>query len=88
MTLLACSFKTGDDLIKLSCSFPPEIIFSHLNFWCFNLIGVFFSGEGAAGSNYGYTNSGYSVYEEENEKLTESLRSKVTAIKSVSMSLY
>uniref|UniRef100_A0A098M1K1 BET1 homolog n=1 Tax=Hypsiglena sp. JMG-2014 TaxID=1550645 RepID=A0A098M1K1_9SAUR len=44
-------------------------------------------GEGAAGSNYGYTNSGYSVYEEENEKLTESLRSKVTAIKSLSIEI-
>ncbi|KAK9396253.1 BET1 like [Crotalus adamanteus] len=44
-------------------------------------------GEGAAGSNYSYTNSGYSVYEEENEKLTESLRSKVTAIKSLSIEI-
>ncbi|XP_072859289.2 BET1 homolog isoform X1 [Pogona vitticeps] len=44
-------------------------------------------GEGATGSNYGYTNSGYSVYEEENEKLTESLRSKVTAIKSLSIEI-
>ncbi|KAJ7322328.1 hypothetical protein JRQ81_018615 [Phrynocephalus forsythii] len=44
-------------------------------------------GEGAAASNYGYTNSGYSVYEEENEKLTESLRSKVTAIKSLSIEI-
>lgn len=34
--------------------------------------------------NYGYTNSGYNACEEENERLTESLRSKVTAIKSVS----
>ncbi|XP_057160440.1 BET1 homolog isoform X1 [Ursus arctos] len=33
--------------------------------------------------NYGYANSGYSACEEENERLTESLRSKVTAIKSV-----
>ncbi|XP_032094089.1 BET1 homolog [Thamnophis elegans] len=44
-------------------------------------------GEGAAGSNYGYTNSGYSVYEEENEKLTESLRSKVTTIKSLTIEI-
>ncbi|XP_026958591.1 BET1 homolog [Sagmatias obliquidens] len=33
--------------------------------------------------NYGYPNSGYSACEEENERLTESLRNKVTAIKSV-----
>ncbi|XP_030406441.1 BET1 homolog isoform X2 [Gopherus evgoodei] len=39
-------------------------------------------GEGAATGNYGYTNSGYSVHEEENERLTESLRTKVSAIKS------
>ncbi|XP_025062585.1 BET1 homolog [Alligator sinensis] len=44
-------------------------------------------GEGAAPGNYGYTNSGYSVYEEENEKLTESLRTKVTAIKSLSIEI-
>ncbi|XP_066483989.1 BET1 homolog [Tiliqua scincoides] len=43
--------------------------------------------EGAPGGNYGYTNSGYSVYEEENERLTESLRSKVTAIKSLSIEI-
>lgn len=42
-----------------------------------------FAGEGAAAGNYGYTNSGYSVYEEENDRLTESLRTKVSAIKSV-----
>ncbi|EDL84399.1 blocked early in transport 1 homolog (S. cerevisiae), isoform CRA_b [Rattus norvegicus] len=32
--------------------------------------------------NYGYANSGYNACEEENDRLTESLRSKVTAIKS------
>ncbi|XP_042636748.1 BET1 homolog [Orycteropus afer afer] len=37
--------------------------------------------------NYGYGNSGYNACEEENERLTESLKSKVTAIKSVSISL-
>ncbi|NXV86167.1 BET1 protein, partial [Calonectris borealis] len=42
-----------------------------------------FIGDGAPTGNYGYTNSGYSVYEEENERLTESLRTKVSAIKSV-----
>lgn len=42
-----------------------------------------FTGDGAAAGSYGYTNSGYSVYEEENDKLTESLRTKVSAIKSV-----
>lgn len=82
MTLLACTFKTGDDLIIIFPSrnriFPSELL----------VLWLVFLGEGAAGSNYGYTNSGYSVYEEENEKLAESLRSKVTAIKSVSMSLY
>lgn len=44
-----------------------------------------FIGDGAPAGNYGYTNSGYSVYEEENERLTESLRTKVSAIKSVSI---
>ncbi|XP_015275689.1 PREDICTED: BET1 homolog [Gekko japonicus] len=43
--------------------------------------------EGTASGNYGYANSGYSVYEEENERLTESLRSKVTAIKSLSIEI-
>eukprot|EP00072_Mus_musculus_P036062 XP_006505034.1 PREDICTED: BET1 homolog isoform X1 [Mus musculus] len=32
--------------------------------------------------NYGYANTGYNACEEENDRLTESLRSKVTAIKS------
>ncbi|NXU62691.1 BET1 protein, partial [Horornis vulcanius] len=44
---------------------------------------VVFTGDGAAAGSYGYTNSGYSVYEEENDRLTESLRTKVSAIKSV-----
>ncbi|XP_021244798.1 BET1 homolog isoform X3 [Numida meleagris] len=44
-------------------------------------------GEGAPSGNYGYTNSGYSVYEEENERLTESLRTKVSAIKSLSIEI-
>ncbi|CAM4519432.1 unnamed protein product [Lepidochelys kempii] len=44
-------------------------------------------GEGAPTSNYGYTNSGYSVHEEENERLTESLRTKVSAIKSLSIEI-
>ncbi|KAI4543913.1 hypothetical protein MG293_006707, partial [Ovis ammon polii] len=38
--------------------------------------------------NYGYPNSGYSACEEENERLTESLRNKVTAIKSVKSNYY
>ncbi|XP_049570960.1 BET1 homolog [Orcinus orca] len=37
--------------------------------------------------NYGYPNSGYSACEEENERLTESLRGKVTAIKSLSIEI-
>ncbi|XP_006207692.1 BET1 homolog [Camelus dromedarius] len=37
--------------------------------------------------NYGYPNSGYSACEEENERLTESLRSKVNAIKSLSIEI-
>ncbi|KAH0627450.1 hypothetical protein JD844_003171 [Phrynosoma platyrhinos] len=56
-----------------------------LHFWYLNPI--VFSGEGAAGSNYGYANSGYSMYDEANEKLTESLRSKVTAIKSLTIEI-
>uniref|UniRef100_A0A8C9QEY4 BET1 homolog n=1 Tax=Spermophilus dauricus TaxID=99837 RepID=A0A8C9QEY4_SPEDA len=44
-------------------------------------------GEGAPSGNYGnhgYSHSGYSACEEENERPTQSLRSKVTAIKSLS----
>lgn len=37
--------------------------------------------------NYGYANSGYNACEEENDRLTESLRSKVTAIKSLSIEI-
>uniref|UniRef100_A0A8D0GAU5 BET1 homolog n=1 Tax=Sphenodon punctatus TaxID=8508 RepID=A0A8D0GAU5_SPHPU len=44
-------------------------------------------GEGAAPGNYGYTNSGYSVHEEQNERLAESLRTKVTAIKSLTIEI-
>lgn len=47
------------------------------------LLTVVFAGDGAAAGSHGYTNSGYSVYEEENDRLTESLRTKVSAIKSV-----
>lgn len=46
-----------------------------------------FTGDAAAAGSYGYTNSGYSVYEEENDRLTESLRTKVSAIKSVRIEL-
>ncbi|XP_028012778.1 BET1 homolog isoform X1 [Eptesicus fuscus] len=44
---------------------------------------------GPAGNygNYGYANSGYSACEEENDRLTESLRHKVTAIKSLSIEI-
>ncbi|NXE62394.1 BET1 protein, partial [Calcarius ornatus] len=48
---------------------------------------VVFAGDGTAAGSYGYTNSGYSVYEEENDRLTESLRSKVSAIKSLSIEI-
>uniref|UniRef100_A0A8D2BAA0 Bet1 golgi vesicular membrane trafficking protein n=1 Tax=Sciurus vulgaris TaxID=55149 RepID=A0A8D2BAA0_SCIVU len=47
-------------------------------------------GEGVPPGNYGnhgYAHSGYSACEEENERLTESLRSKVTAIKSLSIEI-
>ncbi|NXI35291.1 BET1 protein, partial [Galbula dea] len=44
-------------------------------------------GDGASGGHSGYTNSGYSVYEEENERLTESLRTKVSAIKSLTIEI-
>uniref|UniRef100_A0A8C8SIU1 BET1 homolog n=1 Tax=Pelusios castaneus TaxID=367368 RepID=A0A8C8SIU1_9SAUR len=44
-------------------------------------------GEGGTTGNYGYPNSGYSVHEEENERLTESLRTKVSAIKSLSIEI-
>ncbi|XP_069715745.1 BET1 homolog isoform X2 [Phaenicophaeus curvirostris] len=45
------------------------------------------AGDGAPAGSYGYTNSGYGVYEEENERLTESLRTKVSAIKSLSIEI-
>nr|XP_053771885.1 BET1 homolog [Desmodus rotundus] len=44
-------------------------------------------GEGIPPGNYGYANSGYSACEEENDRLTESLRHKVTAIKSLSIEI-
>lgn len=49
-------------------------------------VGVHFSsccaGEGAPGT---YVASGYSVYEEENERLQEGLKAKVNVLKSVSI---
>ncbi|XP_006834455.1 PREDICTED: BET1 homolog [Chrysochloris asiatica] len=48
------------------------------------------TGEGMPPGNhghYGYSNSGYSACEEENERLAESLRNKVTAIKSLSIEI-
>ena len=50
--------------------------------------GLILAGEGVPPGNYGnygYPSSGYSACEEENERLTESLGNKVTAIKSVSI---
>ncbi|KAM9098848.1 BET1 homolog [Sarcophilus harrisii] len=45
-------------------------------------------GEGAPPpGHHGYANSGYSSFEEENDRLTESLRTKVTAIKSLSIEI-
>ncbi|KAM9387093.1 BET1 homolog [Phaethornis superciliosus] len=44
-------------------------------------------GDGAPDGNYGYAKGGYSVYEEENDRLTESLRTKVSAIKSLSIEI-
>ncbi|KAL4669154.1 hypothetical protein H8959_007708 [Pygathrix nigripes] len=55
-----------------------------------SLVTVSYKGEGVPPGNYGnygYANSGYSACEEENERLTESLRSKVTAIKSLSIEI-
>lgn len=52
------------------------------------LVTLIFAGEGIPPGNYGnygHANAGYSACEEENERLTESLRNKVTAIKSVSI---
>lgn len=67
------------------------------NYQCFEsgfstipFVTLILAGEGVPpGSygNYGYANSGYSACEEENERLTESLRSKVTAIKSLSIEI-
>ncbi|XP_058517374.1 BET1 homolog [Ochotona princeps] len=44
-------------------------------------------GEGVPPGNYGYTGSGYSACEEDKERLSESLRSKVSAIKSLSVEM-
>ncbi|KAL6089914.1 hypothetical protein STEG23_027226, partial [Scotinomys teguina] len=44
-------------------------------------------GPPGSSGNYGYANSGYNACEEENDRLTESLRSKVTAIKSLSIEI-
>ncbi|KAM9650416.1 BET1 homolog isoform 1-T1 [Trichechus inunguis] len=54
------------------------------------LLNLILAGEGVPPGNYGnygYASSGYSACEEENERLTESLRSKVTAIKSLSIEI-
>ncbi|XP_078285179.1 BET1 homolog [Rhinoraja longicauda] len=40
-----------------------------------------------AGLGEGFTGGGYSVYEEENDKFTEGLRDKVTALKSLSIDI-
>ncbi|PKU27137.1 hypothetical protein llap_22559 [Limosa lapponica baueri] len=66
--------------------FSSEVLFVEKYTGDFCLLPVSI-GDGASAGSYGYTNSGYSVYEEENERLTESLRTKVSAIKSVSISL-
>uniref|UniRef100_A0A4X2LW39 BET1 homolog n=1 Tax=Vombatus ursinus TaxID=29139 RepID=A0A4X2LW39_VOMUR len=42
---------------------------------------------GPPAGHHGYANSGYSSLEEENARLTESLRTKVTAIKSLSIEI-
>ncbi|XP_040830667.1 BET1 homolog [Ochotona curzoniae] len=42
-------------------------------------------GEGVPSGSYGYAGSGYSTCEKENERLSESLRSNVSAIKSLSI---
>lgn len=67
--------------------FPIKV--SKVTCFCYNYtVILILAGEGVPPGNYGnygYANSGYSACEEENERLTESLRSKVTAIKSVSI---
>lgn len=68
--------------------FFPNYLCFESGFSTIPFVTLILAGEGVPpGSygNYGYANSGYSACEEENERLTESLRSKVTAIKSVSV---
>uniref|UniRef100_A0A8D0KIW2 BET1 homolog n=1 Tax=Sus scrofa TaxID=9823 RepID=A0A8D0KIW2_PIG len=77
---------------------PPGVFFSSflsrfqrgLVFVATGLVTLILTGEGVPPGNYGnygYPNSGYSACEEENERLTESLRNKVTAIKSLSIEI-
>uniref|UniRef100_A0A7N5JU25 BET1 homolog n=1 Tax=Ailuropoda melanoleuca TaxID=9646 RepID=A0A7N5JU25_AILME len=69
--------------------FPIKV--SKVACFCYNYtVTLILAGEGVPPGNYGnygYANSGYSACEEENERLTESLRSKVTAIKSLSIEI-
>uniref|UniRef100_A0A9L0SAH5 BET1 homolog n=1 Tax=Equus caballus TaxID=9796 RepID=A0A9L0SAH5_HORSE len=78
-------------LVSSEAKFEKGVLqVKHTNDNPVSLVTVSYKGEGVPPGNYGnygYTNSGYSACEEENERLTESLRSKVTAIKSLSIEI-
>lgn len=82
LTYVVCNALQGSFSVLFYQSFKNGSFLLQLDLW------LILAGEGGpAGNygNYGYANSGYSACEEENDRLTESLRHKVTAIKSVSI---
>lgn len=82
LTYVVCNALQGSFSVLSYQGFKSGLFLLQLYLW------LVLAGEGVPPGNYGnygYANSGYSACEEENDRLTESLRHKVTAIKSVSM---
>lgn len=82
LTYVVCNALQGSFSVLFYQSFKSDLFLLQLDLW------LILAGEGVPPGNYGnygYANSGYSACEEENDRLTESLRHKVTAIKSVSI---
>lgn len=80
-TYVVCNALQGSFSVLSYQGFKNALFLLQLYLW------LILAGEGVPPSNYGYANSGYSACEEENERLTESLRHKVTAIKSLSIEI-
>lgn len=81
---MVCNALQGSFSVLSYQGFKSGLFLLQLYLW------LILAGEGVPPSNYGnygYANSGYSACEEENERLTESLRHKVTAIKSLSIEI-